>query len=113
MANSVEPAQMPRSAATDLGLHCLSGLSVCLSVPLPQCITAAPSGHTTLKWRHINVDAITLTFVLVTEATFYDQAPRAHYSIMMPSDILDYWSHQVSAKSMKSLWTGDKRTCVL
>ena len=28
MANSVDPDQTPRSAASDLSLHCLQGLSV-------------------------------------------------------------------------------------
>ena len=92
MTNSVEPDQTPRSAATDLGLHCLSGLSVCP-------ITTVYYGS---SQRAYNVEMMS-----------YQR--RCYYvdvcaSIMMPSDILDYWSHQISAKSMKSLWTGDKRT---
>ena len=30
VANSVDPDQMPHSVASDLGLHCLPGLSVCI-----------------------------------------------------------------------------------
>ena len=124
MTNSVEPDQTPRGVLRRL--IWVYTAQDCLSVPIPRCITAVPSEHTTLKWSNINVDAtscrlwydvipmlyarwpITLTFVLVSEATFYDQAPPVHYSIMIPNDILYYWSHQISAKSMKSLWTEDE-----
>ena len=50
MTNSVDPDQTPRSAASDLGLHCLLDLSVGLLYELTiLCVTLIPVHHITMR----------------------------------------------------------------
>ena len=50
MANSVDPDQTPRSAASDLRLHCLLALPVGLLYELTiLCVTLIPVHHITVR----------------------------------------------------------------